>query len=64
MNTEQERAFRIIANYTVSKNPEQLQMYLGGMGGTGKTQVISVAAALSWHFQKMALLFQIKLLKF
>ena len=42
LNTEQERAFRIIANHAVSKNPEQLRMHLGGMGGTGKTQVIKV----------------------
>ena len=48
LNTEQERAFRIIANHAVSKNPEQLRMHLGGMGGTGKTQVIK---ALSTFFE-------------
>ena len=47
LNKEQERAFRIIANHAISKNPEQLRMYLGGMGGTGKTQVIK---ALSCFF--------------
>jgi hypothetical protein len=45
LNTEQERAFRIIANHAVSKNLEQLRMYLGGMGGTGKTQVIKALSA-------------------
>ncbi|KZP22502.1 hypothetical protein FIBSPDRAFT_682285, partial [Athelia psychrophila] len=40
LNTEQERAFRIVASHLVSKNPERLQMYLGGMGGTGKSQVL------------------------
>jgi PIF1-like helicase len=40
LNKEQERAFCIITNHAVSKNPEQLRMNLGGMGGTGKTRVI------------------------
>ena len=40
LNEEQDRAFRIIANHAISDYPEQLRMYLGGMGGTGKTQVI------------------------
>ena len=45
LNMEQERAFQIIANHAVSKNPEQLRMYLEGMGGTGKTQVIKALSA-------------------
>jgi hypothetical protein len=40
LNKEQERAFRIVANHAVSPQSEQLKMYLGGMGGTGKSQVI------------------------
>ena len=40
LNEEQDRAFRIIANHAISDYPEQLRMYLGGMGGTEKTQVI------------------------
>jgi len=40
LNEEQERAFRIIANHASSVTPEQLRMYLGRMGGTGKSQVI------------------------
>ena len=40
LNTEQERAFRIIANHGISPNPDQLKMNLGGMGGTGKSQVL------------------------
>jgi len=42
LNTEQERAFCIIANHSAAASPEQLKMYLSGMGGTGKTQVIKV----------------------
>ena len=40
LNAEQERAFRIVANHSVEPKSEQLKMYLGGMGGTGKSQVI------------------------
>lgn len=40
LNIEQQRAFLIIANHASSQGPEQLKMYLGGMGGTGKSQVI------------------------
>jgi hypothetical protein len=40
LNQDQERSFRIIANHSISDKPEQLCMYLSGMGGTGKTQVI------------------------
>jgi hypothetical protein len=40
LNTEQDRAYRIITNHTVTTQGGQLKMYLGGMGGTGKTQVI------------------------
>ena len=40
LNPEQERAFRIIANHASTVAIEQLKMHLGGMGGTGKTQVI------------------------
>ncbi len=37
LNEEQQRAFRIIANHATQKNSEQLKMYIGGMGGTGKS---------------------------
>jgi hypothetical protein len=40
LNREQERAFRIVANHVCQKNSEQLKMYIGGMGGTGKSQVL------------------------
>ena len=49
LNAEQERAFRIIANHAISANLEQIRMYLGGMGGTGKSQVLK---ALSSFFPK------------
>ena len=40
LNTEQERAFQIITNHFMMEKPEKLRMYLGGMEGTGKSQVI------------------------
>ena len=40
LNEEQERAYRIITQHAISKSPAKLRMYLGGMGGTGKSQVI------------------------
>ena len=40
LTSEQERAFRIIANHAVAPGSEQLMMYIGGMGSTGKSQVI------------------------
>ena len=48
LNCEQQRAFRIVANHSVMPS-EQLKMYLGGMGGTGKSQVIK---ALKHYFEK------------
>ena len=40
LSKEQERAFRIIANHSVCPYRDQLKMYLGGMGGTGKSRVL------------------------
>ncbi|KAH8084927.1 hypothetical protein BXZ70DRAFT_875348, partial [Cristinia sonorae] len=40
LNTEQERAFKIVANHVVEDSGDQLRMYIGGMAGTGKSQVI------------------------
>ena len=40
LNTEQERAFRVVANHAVQSSGEHLKMYLGGMAGTAKSQVI------------------------
>ena len=40
LNEAQERAFRIVANHAVESCGEHLKMYLGGMAGTGKSQVI------------------------
>ena len=48
LNTEQERAFRIVANHHVNEYKDQLKMYLGGMAGTGKSQVIK---ALTHFFE-------------
>src|SRR4051794_33755360 len=46
LNNEQERAFRIVANHAVTPGSDQLKMYLGGMGGTGKSQVIKALIQL------------------
>ena len=60
LNTEQERAFRIIANHASQPSHEQLKMYLGGMAGTGKSQVIKSVAHFfserneSYRFQCIA----------
>ena len=40
LNDAQERAFRIVANHATLATTNQLKMYLGGMGGTGKLRVI------------------------
>ena len=50
LNKEQERAFRIIANHVSAPTTEQLKMYLGGMGGTGKSRVIK--ALIHLFFRK------------
>ncbi|KAF5317458.1 hypothetical protein D9758_018660 [Tetrapyrgos nigripes] len=44
LNREQEKAFRIIVNHAVCSSPQQLQMYIAGMGGTGKSQVLKAVA--------------------
>jgi len=49
LNKEQKCAFQIVANHASMKAPKQLKMYLGGMGGTGKSQVIK---ALIKYFEK------------
>ena len=49
LNEEQERAFKIISHHAVMGGSQQLKMYIGGMGGTGKTQVIK---ALSCFFME------------
>ncbi|KIK52760.1 hypothetical protein GYMLUDRAFT_103044, partial [Collybiopsis luxurians FD-317 M1] len=41
LNQEQKRAFHIIANHASLPKQKQLLMYLGGMGGTGKSRVVS-----------------------
>ncbi len=48
LNKEQDGAFHIVAQHAVSTIPEQLRMYIGGMGGTGKSQVIK---ALTEYFE-------------
>lgn len=40
LNTEQRRAFSIVAEHSMTDKPEPLHMFLGGFGGTGKSRVI------------------------
>ncbi|KNZ72337.1 hypothetical protein J132_04027, partial [Termitomyces sp. J132] len=47
LNKEQTRAFQIVAHHAAACNSEQLKMYMGGMGGTRKTQVLK---ALKHYF--------------
>ena len=37
---QNKKEFHIVANHATINNPTQLKMYLGGMGGTGKSQVL------------------------
>ena len=47
LNVEQERAFQIVANHmSCLAPPNQLKMYLGDMGGTGKSQVLKAIAEM------------------
>ncbi len=48
LNTEQDRAFRIVVQHSGDPSAEQLRMYIGGMGGTGKSRVLS---ALKVYFE-------------
>jgi hypothetical protein len=50
LNKDQERAFRIVVNHSVSLGQPQLNMYLGGMAGTGKSQVIN--AIVFWFVER------------
>ena len=46
LNADQERAFRIVANHSCQPNSENLKMHIGGMGGTGKSQVLKALMEL------------------
>lgn len=44
LNPAQECVFRIVASHASSNSPERLQMHLGGMDGTGKSEVLKAIA--------------------
>ena len=46
LNCEQNRAFRIVANHACNPEPEQLKMYIAGMAGTRKSQVLHALSEL------------------
>ena len=52
LNGEQKRAFHIISNHASETCPEQLKIYLGGMGGTGRTWVIKALISMFDHRQE------------
>jgi len=45
LNIDQERAFCIIANHASTRKTWTTYMYIGGMAGTGKSQVIKTLTA-------------------
>ena len=51
LNRDQERAFCIVANHACNSGSEQLKMYIGSMGGTGKSQVLKAVIKLfeAWN---------------
>jgi cysteine synthase len=49
LNAEQERAFHIVTNHSCSSTSEQLKMHIGGMGGTGKSQVLKALMEFFKH---------------
>jgi hypothetical protein len=59
LNQEQGRAFRIVANHACDPDLEQLKMYVGGMAGTGKSQVLR---ALSEFFARRKELYRLLVL--
>ena len=59
LNEEQERAFRIVANHACDPDSEQLKMYIGGMAGTGKSQVLR---ALSDFYSRRKELYRLLIL--
>ncbi|KAJ7164297.1 hypothetical protein C8R46DRAFT_810361, partial [Mycena filopes] len=46
LNEEQARAFSLLANHAAAPQKLPLRMYMGGMGGTGKSRVIKAMVAL------------------
>ena len=46
LNVDQERAFRIVTNHSCRPTSENLKMHIGGMGGTGKSQVLKALMEL------------------
>ncbi|KAF4617233.1 hypothetical protein D9613_005788 [Agrocybe pediades] len=41
LNREQKRAFKIVASHCIDGSNDQLKLYIGGSGGTGKSRVIT-----------------------
>jgi len=57
LNQEQDHAFRIVANHACDPDSEHLKMYIGGMAGTGKSQVLHALSELfSWRKELYCLL--------
>ena len=59
LNIEQEHAFNIVTQHALLPTSDQLKLYIGGMGGTGKTQVIN---AISHFFTQTGQAFRLVLM--
>jgi len=62
LNEEQERAYNIISQHVISTTSTKLLMYLGEMGGTGKSQVIKAIVHFFRKEGKHIVLLQLLLL--
>jgi len=59
LNQEQSHVFYIVVNHACDPDSEQLKMYIGGMAGTGKSQVL---CALSEFFSQRKELYHLLIL--
>ncbi len=49
LNTEQDRAFHIVTQHSSNPMAQQLRMYAGDMGGTGKTRILNALTSYFCH---------------
>jgi hypothetical protein len=60
LNTEQARAFRIVAEHSLQVKPEPLRTFIRGTGGTGKSRVINTLKEF-FHRQNQSRRFRLAL---
>ncbi|KAJ7694610.1 hypothetical protein B0H17DRAFT_1131910 [Mycena rosella] len=49
LNSEQDRAFKLVANHAISEDAEQLKIYLGGVRGTCKRTAAALLNGSTYH---------------